>query len=727
MRMWLFGMAALLVGCTGKDKPVDTGDTSIAVDDDQDDDGFTGLDDCDDLDPASHLGATEVWYDGVDQDCLGDSDYDQDKDGVDGEGTGADCDDLDAAVFPGADELCDAVDNDCDLEVDEEGAIGGVAVYVDLDGDGFGEGAEQGSYCEAPVGTALVDGDCDDTRPEVNPDAAEMCDDLDNDCSGFVDDEPVDGADWFPDFDADGFGDGNAGVRTCEQPEGYVADTTDCDDADALSYPGAPEVCDLEDNNCDGAVDEGATDMRTYYGDADADGYGEPSTTTLACGAPAGFAETDDDCADADAAINPGAYEACDSVDNDCDGEIDSDSPDAVAYHPDVDGDSYGDASTTQSSCSAVSGWLTDGSDCDDTDAAASPVGIEVCDGSDDDCDGMTDESDATDALTWYIDADADGFGSAAVVTTSCDEPLGYDDDSDCDDAEPAANPGARETCDGLDNDCDGTTDEDDASGAPTWYVDADADGYGDTSNSSVACDQPSGYIAMGEDCDDADAAINPAAVETRDLVDEDCDGYVDEDFIVAGDIVISEIARQPYTGGTGLSANANAQWFEVTNTSSSDIDISNWYVEEQVGDSFYVSADAGVVVPAGGFVTFCYDDQWFATPSDCDYTWGDAGWGTGYYDSTYYFDRDDDLTALYMGGALMDEVEYQLGADASGDSWPRVARYSMRLSNDAYDIGLNDDAGAWCLAEVSTIYSLSTATGYPDYGTPGTDNGACP
>jgi hypothetical protein len=296
---------------------------------------------------------------------------------------------------------------------------------------------------------------------------------------------------------------------------------------------------------------------------------------------------------------------------------------------------------------------------------------------------------------------------------------------TDCDDTLASANPGARESCDSVDNDCDGTTDESDAYDAPTWYLDADGDTYGGASRTAVACAAPSGYVANDEDCDDGTVDVSPAATESRDLVDEDCDGLTDEDFVAVGDIVITEIARQPYTGGSGAATNANAQWFEVYNASAYDVDLAGWYVEEEVGDSFTISPATSVIVPAGGYAVLCYDDAYFATPSVCDYTWGDTSWGTGFYDNTFYFDRDDDLIAVYLEGTLMDEVEWALGSDADGDAWPRTARYSMRLDNDALDPASNDDAGAWCLSTKST-YSSSSYTGYPDYGTPGSSNGSC-
>jgi hypothetical protein len=157
--------------------------------------------------------------------------------------------------------------------------------------------------------------------------------------------------------------------------------------------------------------------------------------------------------------------------------------------------------------------------DCDDTDASTYPGATEYCDGHDDDCDGDIDEDDSADVLTWYADTDADGFGDAANTDIDCDQPSGYTDDStDCDDTDGDTYPGAEEWCDGHDDDCDGTTDEDDAMDSIPWYVDADGDGEGDPTISQTSCYGASGYVDNSTDCDDSSAVLNTS--------DSDADGY---------------------------------------------------------------------------------------------------------------------------------------------------------------------------------------------------------
>ena len=449
-----------------------------------------------------------------------------------------DCDDENAAIGPAATEVCDNVDNNCDGAVDE--GLGGLW-FPDADGDGFGDPALGLTACEPPSTSYILDGtDCDDARADVYPAAPELCDTVDNDCDTEIDEDGTTA--WYADVDQDGYGDPGAEWITCQETDaGWVADNTDCDDSTEAVFPGHPELCDLLDNNCDGAVDEGVT--TTYFVDVDADAYGVDGLTLEACSHPTGYADVGGDCDDAEANVNPAAVEVCNGMDDDCDGYLDGDDPDVDAstgalWYADADGDSYGDSGTAVWSCDAPKGYLADDTDCDDTDAAVNPAATEVCNEIDDDCDGAVDDADASvdlgTAALWYADADGDSYGEAASVTAACDAPAGYAaDDTDCDDTDPAVNPAATEVCNEIDDDCDGAVDDADASvdlgTATEWYADADGDGYGDAASGSTACDAPAGHLGDDTDCDDTDSAVNPGATEVCNEIDDDCDGAVDD------------------------------------------------------------------------------------------------------------------------------------------------------------------------------------------------------
>ena len=394
---------------------------------------------------------------------------------------GDDCDDSDPGVHPLAPHFCDGVlDNDCDGIIDTN--------ETDPDGDGFSE----------------CDGDCNSNAAAVYPGAPDICDSFsDNDCNGVTDpmesDSDLDGASEC-DGDCDDY-DPLLNIAD-EDSDGYSTCDGDCADDDPAVHPGSPEICNHEDDNCDETADEGLP-LYVYFFDADGDGYGDPLEPGADCGLFDGWVENAMDCDDGDAEQNPAGVEACNYEDDDCNGAVD-DGDDAYGdpvrptYYWDADGDGWGLVSVThRDSCTltdanqGVSGgeWVDQQGDCDDENAALHPDAAETCDGLDNDCDGAVDEEVCDDDPS---DNDGDGYTEG---------------DGDCDDSHWTVYPGAPELSDGLDNDCDGETDED------TQFQDQDGDGYS----------------PMDGDCDDGDRTVYPGASETVDTRDNDCDGQVDE------------------------------------------------------------------------------------------------------------------------------------------------------------------------------------------------------
>jgi hypothetical protein len=244
---------------------------------------------------------------------------------------------------------------------------------------------------------------------------------------------------YYRDSDSDSYGDPNNSIQACPPPPGYVTDDTDCDDTDSSIHPGASEVCNGKDDDCDGSIDEGV--KTTYFRDADGDGYGNPSSSTQTCPPPPGYVTDDTDCDDTDSSIHPGVSEVCNGKDDDCDGSIDEGVE--TTYFRDADGDGYGNPSSSTQACSLPSGYVTNNRDCDDSDPNEHPN------------------------QTWYKDLDIDGYSDGSTNTTSCTRPIGYKIASeltatsgDCDDNDQNQNPGAPEVCNGEDDNCDGETDE---------------------------------------------------------------------------------------------------------------------------------------------------------------------------------------------------------------------------------------------------------------------------
>ncbi len=457
-----------LVGCEG------------IGNEDLDGDGWTAEQgDCDDLVAGRHPGAEDTvgndydencdWVDGVDadgdgvasvesggQDCWDDDPEragiptwyeDADGDGYGLVGTGVqacepgeghasnhyDCDDGDAAVFPGADETCNEVDDDCDGEIDD-----GVAIPswpADEDGDGYGDPDNYVTSCWQPSDHVDDWNDCDDGDASIHPGADEWCDGVDTNCNGVADDATaLDATRWYQDADGDGYGNELVSSVACELPSGFVENAEDCDDGAADAYPGAEEVWyDGVDQDCEGGNDydqDGDGSRHEDHGGGDCDDL-DPSVSpyekeTWYDGVDSdcdGWSDYDqdfdghdadayggDDCDDARDFVSPSVAEACNYYDDDCDGLVDGDDPDMEPIcFEDADGDGWGDPDAPGSTCTCGSGWVEDDSDCDDGDSGVNPLAEDADgDGVDDDCDGVVDDE------RWMDEADFGLLGSSS-------------------------------------------------------------------------------------------------------------------------------------------------------------------------------------------------------------------------------------------------------------------------------------------------------------------------
>jgi hypothetical protein len=305
---------------------------------------------------------------------------------------------------------------------------------VDNDGDGYSE----------------VQGDCDDANAEINPDAAETCNGIDDNCAGGIDEG----------LSTDADGDGHYTPSSCALP------ADDCDDTSGSVYSGATEICgDDIDQDCSGE------DLSCDNVDNDGDGY----------------SEVQGDCDDANADVNPDAVEVCNGINDNCTGGIDE------GLSTDADGDRH----YTPGSC------LTPADDCDDTRASVYPGATETCNGIDDNCAGGIDER-LSRPTSCGVGVCADNTGTA-----TCSDGVWGNDTCD-----PLAGATA-ETCDGVDNDCDGTVDEE--LSRPTSC------GEGACTNNTGTATCSEGH--WNDTCD----PLAGATAEACDNVDNDCDGTVDE------------------------------------------------------------------------------------------------------------------------------------------------------------------------------------------------------
>lgn len=604
---------------------------------------------------------------------------DSDGDGYTaGSGAGDDCNDADPLIHPGAAETCAniAVDNDCDGVTSADEASDSVGYYTDADGDSYGaSSASPQNSCSAVAGKVTNNTDCNDGRATAYPGAPELCNGLDDNCNGLIDDS-VTTFRFYRDDDGDSFGDPFVSLSNCTGavPDGFVTDRTDCDDT-ALLYAdvdgdgvgsGPFTACGVASNN-----DNCPTTANANQANCDSDAQGNAcdadddndtvfdANDAFACNAAKSIADATLSASelatflagasgvtvDATSMSSPQLAAVADNAShiaaNGIFGSFTIASPlsspqittilaqlqpgalvtiDATGMTPtqlaavaasiaavttvenitltsassasiiialvskapageaiivasamssaqlaagvsgstavtvigvvvidagliaaqineitaslgsaastDVQYDTTGMDSAQQAAVAAsvavvsssycntvdldTDGYFADACyvsavDCGDSSASIHPNAVENCanDGVDNDCDGdATSDAEAIDSLNYYVDSDGDGFGAGSIVK-SCTANAGYSVNStDCNNSSASVYPGAPELCSNLavDNNCNGSTAESEASDRNTYYADTDSDGAGDPASTTLACTLPAGYSVNSTD-----------------------------------------------------------------------------------------------------------------------------------------------------------------------------------------------------------------------------------
>ena len=498
--------------------------------------GFHGLTSAQ-VNPAE----TERFYDGIDQNCDGEDDFDQDSDGFQS----------DAYL-----NLNGNLGDDCVDSVEEEdfvsGSITPTDIYPNNPADAWYDGNDQNcdglnDFDQDQDGQESSDhggNDCNDIDPNIYADpnfsnlTEGISDGVDQNCDGLES--------CYIDSDEDTFGAtsvGDSADLSCLET-GFANNATDCDDDDGTIYPSALELCDGQINDCNGSAlpsDEMDNDSDNYvecnidsggwdglvsiigggdcddndpntipdlvwYPDTDLDGFGNPDSPMTACLQPAGFIADNQDCNDSDDTVYFGAPELCDGQDNSCSGSL-------LPVESDLDGDFYVDCAWDSGGWDGDLSILGD-EDCNDSDATIYPAATEgLNDGLDQNCDGLE---------LCPVDADGDLFGDSSAGTglsPNCNMGGFSAADTDCDDSNSRAYPGVA-TEEVLSTAC---------------MVDNDQDGFGDSSPSNL-------NIIAGTDCNDGDGSIHPSAVEgVNDFLDQNCDGmelcYLDADLDTHGNL----------------------------------------------------------------------------------------------------------------------------------------------------------------------------------------------
>jgi hypothetical protein len=453
-----------------------------------------------------------------------------------------------------------------------------------------------------------------------------------------------------------------------------------------------------------------------WYADCDGDGVAAmTSETMMSCVMPAapgcggGWVTTQpvagaDDCNDARADVKPGANDICDGADNNCNGSIDENG--LTTFYQDLDHDTYGNSSASMDTCNAPSDYVPTGGDCNDGNANIHPNATETCDQLDNNCNGSSDEALAT--QTYYLDGDSDTYGNSASAIVRCNAPSGYvATGGDCNDANAAIRPNATEACNGIDDNCAGGAD--DGLTFSYYYLDSDNDGYGNAFTTQYACAQPSGYATNFSDCDDGNFAIKPGATEVcYNGADDNCAGGQDEPCTIACDWA---------PGGTGI-----AHWLSHGYDGVHAFDVGVW-ASCQNGK---ITNMQKVAPPAG--VGWCsVNNRQCSSSNPCGFGEGNCNAQEGFTSIYQPTGTADTLVGCNWAGASRfvsqgdDRAGFQFlyGANVACDSTSRVT--SINYGGASH---INDPAGAVFTSGVNGCNW--TGAWYLTYGKNENEGGLC-